>query len=64
VSLEKRREEEKNRVFGYVRAHPSETEDDIAAALMMDLIDVLAALHALKDEGKVVEVVEQSETQE
>jgi transcription initiation factor IIE alpha subunit len=64
VSLEKRREEEKNRVFGYVQAHPSETEDDIAAALGMDLIDVLVALYALKDEGKVVEVVEQSETQE
>jgi len=56
VSLEKRREEEKNRVFGYLQAHPCETEDDIAAALGMDLIDVLAALHTLKAEGKVVEV--------
>lgn len=56
MSLEKRRGEEKNRVHNYVLEHPNETEDNIASALEMNIIDVLVALHTLKNEGKISEL--------
>jgi predicted ArsR family transcriptional regulator len=46
-------EEIKTRVFHYVSANPQVTEDDVAAALKIHVIDVLQALVELEKEGKV-----------
>ena len=59
MTLEKRREEEKERVLRYVQEHSKEIDDDIANALNMHLLDVQVALHALANEGKVVEATEE-----
>ena len=56
MSLEKRRTEEKEKVYRYIQEHPKETEDDIASALNLNIIDVLVALSILNKEGKVIEV--------
>ena len=41
------------RVLRYVREHPGCTEDEIAQALRMHILDVLEALHVLEAEGLV-----------
>ncbi|RLF98116.1 MAG: hypothetical protein DRN49_06430 [Thaumarchaeota archaeon] len=41
------------RVLRYVREHPGCTEDEIAQALRMHILDVLEALHILEAEGLV-----------
>lgn len=43
----------KEEVYKYVRKHPKATEEEIAAVLKVDIIDVLNALFLLQDEGKV-----------
>ena len=41
------------RVLRYVREHPGCTEDEIAQALRMHILDVLEALYILEDQGLV-----------
>lgn len=43
----------KDRVLQYVTVHPKETEDQVAAALSLDVVTVLSALIELEKEGKV-----------
>jgi|GEM_PF-6410775 len=50
------------RVLHYVREHPGCTEDEIAQALRMHILDVMEALHILEAQGLVK--VEESEMPE
>ena len=43
--------EDRKKVLEYVSVNPNSTEDDIAAALGMNIIDVLDVLHTLEKEG-------------
>ena len=52
--LEKRREEEKDRVYRYVQEKGDVDEEEIANALDMHLIDVQVALIALEKEKKML----------
>jgi len=45
----------KDKVLQYVIEHPSETENEVAAALKLDVVTVLSALIELEKEGKVKE---------
>ena len=52
--LEKRREEEKDRVYSYIQEKGEVDEEEIANALNMHLIDVQVALITLENEKKML----------
>jgi transcription initiation factor IIE alpha subunit len=45
----------KNSVLKYVVEHPGASDDEIAEALKLHIVDVTAALVLLKKEGKIKE---------
>ena len=46
----------KNRVLKYVVKHPGTPDDEIAEALRLHIVDVMAALVLLEEEGRIKEV--------